>query len=1307
MSTLTLMRSCAVFPEDGLLTAEVRDLIATRIGRRLPNPREFCGMKAGSFGVVIRISSGFTTEDVPEALPEDVDEKPVTELVGNVHRLYAESVQMRDAKQRALHTLASARRRDSDTSDDDEERALARSETMVYTPARPGYMSVIRPTSEESRARVKPHPYCSYAVIVGRVAKMCEGDDAKGTDCPIPAGTGITVCMPFRPAVYLSCPSDFASSHTMQSSWLSAVARQLRIPRACIKMTIEWKFPFMTYQHEADDVCVRVRKPYACVRVPNERCVRNLEGLVESGKVPFSTREYGFRAVVCKRHDCWTQMLVSYSLSLNRGLYIPPGCWMWDRRSTWRDLHMVMYNIKKFGDDGGGRVELDESSVMDILLSEDGEMKSPDNGKPDGSRDEDFINIWSMTAGITGGQFGAAGNVPFRIVLVVDPDCDGARAAQWREVVRRHNGDRPIVYDMTIEQGSQTAMCILRCQSERELLLTRMELIQIICPDIVVGYNTSGWDYPFIWERLKKYIPQLAAAENSARREHAVKATDDRNVFRGIQRYAFSQIVAEIGDSNEMVKCLMNGHAIFMPIPFVCGLTKFGSPMCAPDPSMASENIDLYTLIRLERQGWDSFSLDNVAQRVLKGKNISKVKLDMPAYRRRLLESVVTTLQSDATLAALHPPPGTSSDEESEEAFALGSSWADEVFKWCANVRVSCAERTRAGGDCSGLLKSVTDLKVLCDTRDNYGALFRLYESRDVENVLACCLYAAVDCDLVLRIFIGEAMFSYVCAISALTGLKINRVAQGTQQDRVMSGLLSMCNRQGFSTDYVDVPNPASYEGAYVFPPVAGFYNAVVCLDFAHLYPSIIESYCLCYTTYVPTREEAERLRSEGLVVNEVVVDREKDYRTYWAQDPEAPLPQLCILYQQERDRNKKLKKKYTQAGDLVSAQKADSTQLANKAMTNSIYGFTGTDKSKGGKIPLKALAASVTGKGREMILTTQREIEEKWRDILTGATALPDSMYPEHMPKPPLPPREWVELIETMRVVYGDTDSVMIAMHGRSRSPAGGVFDAEHAEDREAMNMFGNVLAYWCTHCFNKGVELEKEYMGRGCFIKGKTYVMQEWTSVEGDMVLVRKGMKAIKRDSCGIERSVHACLEHALFAKHSLEEVCGALRGAMSVLLRPRSYAWSEEELMEHFASTMMVANARNADGNWKNDFYVTRHLDPLLVPSIGDRIHFVTCDVRSIRAAEKNFPISKVIEERLRPDMVKYFDKAQTIVSQFSSVVERWSGLDQWMANLHRDIVHVQTGQRSLSALLRCKGPPAAIPAAKKRRVKVKNG
>ena len=78
------------------------------------------------------------------------------------------------------------------------------------------------------------------------------------------------------------------------------------------------------------------------------------------------------------------------------------------------------------------------------------------------------------------------------------------------------------------------------------------------------------------------------------------------------------------------------------------------------------------------------------------------------------------------------------------------------------------------------------------------------------------------------------------------------------QQIKVYSMLLRKCRSVNLLIPNVPKQNTdATYEGATVVDPIKKFYKVpIATLDFASLYPSIMQAYNLCYSTLIapPTR---------------------------------------------------------------------------------------------------------------------------------------------------------------------------------------------------------------------------------------------------------------------------------------------------------------------------------------------------------------------------------------------------------------------------------------------------------------------
>ncbi|QIW94811.1 hypothetical protein AMS68_000329 [Peltaster fructicola] len=174
--------------------------------------------------------------------------------------------------------------------------------------------------------------------------------------------------------------------------------------------------------------------------------------------------------------------------------------------------------------------------------------------------------------------------------------------------------------------------------------------------------------------------------------------------------------------------------------------------------------------------------------------------------------------------------------------------------------------------------------------------------------------------------------------------------------------------------DGADAKKKDKYKGGLVFEPEKGLYDKVVLvMDFNSLYPSIIQEYNICFTT-VDRGDIAED--------EDKIPDVPKDRHN------KAILPRLIQTLVNRRREVKKLMKDKNATED----QKAtwDVKQQALKLTANSMYGCLGYTKSR---FYARPLAALTTSKGREILQST--------KTLAEGTHAL--------------------------RVIYGDTDSVMV----------------------------------------------------------------------------------------------------------------------------------------------------------------------------------------------------------------------------------------------------------------------------------------
>lgn len=111
--------------------------------------------------------------------------------------------------------------------------------------------------------------------------------------------------------------------------------------------------------------------------------------------------------------------------------------------------------------------------------------------------------------------------------------------------------------------------------------------------------------------------------------------------------------------------------------------------------------------------------------------------------------------------------------------------------------------------------------------------------------------YCEQDCSLVLSLVTKSSFISNIFALSNVTRTGTEQLLVYGQQHRVKNVLISECIKSGYYANFKESPETYSkYQGATVIDPIVGMKEHCGCMDFASLYPSIILSHNICYSTY-------------------------------------------------------------------------------------------------------------------------------------------------------------------------------------------------------------------------------------------------------------------------------------------------------------------------------------------------------------------------------------------------------------------------------------------------------------------------
>ena len=288
-------------------------------------------------------------------------------------------------------------------------------------------------------------------------------------------------------------------------------------------------------------------------------------------------------------------------------------------------------------------------------------------------------------------------------------------------------------------------------------------------------------------------------------------------------------------------------------------------------------------------------------------------------------------------------------------------------------------------------------------------------------------VYCLKDAWLPLRLMDKLMVMVNHIEMARVTGVPLDFLLKRGQQIKVVSMLYRKCLKDGLlipTMERRDGPSDdTTYEGATVIEPKKAYYDEpIATLDFASLYPSIMQAHNLCYSTLLPPGTDAGLKESDY----EVTPTRHRFVK------PSVKKGVLPEILEELLSARKRAKRDMKAATDPMVRAVQNGRQLALKISANSVYGFTGATV---GQLPCLEISSSVTSYGRLMIEQTKEAVERLYT-VANGSPANAD-------------------------VVYGDTDSVMVKF---------GVPDV-----RTAMAM-GEKAAEEVTKLFPSPVKLEFE---------------------------------------------------------------------------------------------------------------------------------------------------------------------------------------------------------------------------------------
>lgn len=369
-------------------------------------------------------------------------------------------------------------------------------------------------------------------------------------------------------------------------------------------------------------------------------------------------------------------------------------------------------------------------------------------------------------------------------------------------------------------------------RTEAELLVAWRQILVLLGPvTFITGWNTSGFDFKFMADRARLVLPRASQFWYLSR------VMLERTPVRTQQLDS-----AALGD-NTLVYFHCEGVVMLDMMQFVKSNLKYTSyALGFVSKQLLGED---KTKVRLDLEGWGC----RTVARLLATLRETGATADGGGDVVAAMADLVRTWDEDTI------PPG----DELERMHGLLDALRKPLHKWFRRRKPEDQVRGRIEREFREAEIAVGD--------ENYQKLFRLFKMTGPVGARArrkIMVYCATDCDLPIYIMEALSVVARTVAMSEVSHTSMHQICNGGQQQKVFSLIYRFASKRGFivpqkkrndETCSVGWDPTMPFQGATVLEPERGFYvhslDQITVLDFASLYPSIMRSHNLCYTTLV------------------------------------------------------------------------------------------------------------------------------------------------------------------------------------------------------------------------------------------------------------------------------------------------------------------------------------------------------------------------------------------------------------------------------------------------------------------------
>jgi DNA polymerase elongation subunit (family B) len=701
-------------------------------------------------------------------------------------------------------------------------------------------------------------------------------------------------------------------------------------------------------------------------------------------------------------------------------------------------------------------------------------------------------------------------------------------------------------------------------KTEREVLLAWQKIIQEEDPDIIIGYNIFGFDYPFMYERAKELNCVDQFVNLSRNKGERCLKTDWKS-----KKETLEESTLYIASGQHDLKYIkMNGRI----------------------------QIDMYNYFRRDYQLM-MYKLDYVSGYFI-GDGVKKY--EHISGNTKIYSENLTGLENYSFINFEEAAHSVDFYKDGKKFRVFDINYDEGSFYIEGNESPDMKKKVRWG-----LAKDdVTPQDI-----------FRMTNEGPNERAVIA-KYCIQDCNLVQHLLRKIDVITGFTEMSRLCSVPIDFLVLRGQGIKLTSYIAKKCREKDTLMPVIEKGSQdEAYEGAIVLAPKCDLYldDPVACVDYSSLYPSSMISENISHDSKVWSKEydlDGRLINETGEKDNigEYKYDNLPDYKyvdieydTYewrkknssasssmekvhvgtkicrFAQFPEGKAIMPSILEELLKAR-KDTRKQIPHEKDEFKKNVLDKRQLSIKVTANSMYGQTGAKTSTFYEMDC---AASTTAIGRKLLTYAKRVIEEAYNDIVVTT-------------------KNYGDVKINAEYVYGDTDSVFFKFNPSELDGTKIIGQKALEITIELAQQAGELATKFLKNPHD--LEYEKTFMPF-CLLSKKRYVGMLYELDPHKCKRKSMGIVLKRRDNAPIVKDVYGGIIDILMKEKKVESAAAFLTSFLQKIVDGKiimNKLIITKSLKSDYKNPEQIAHKVLADRIGKRD--------PGSKPSVGDRVAYV---------------------------------------------------------------------------------------------------